>query len=156
MRAWLACCVLAGCGNATTAPRHVEREHVRVDAGAIVIDAAVEAGPDKLAMLVARRDRMAPGTREIAQREIDLGATKKEDSLALDTFAVDTCIRAAFDSDAPTAITLASSSGMTLGSADGTEGAIGAAGPVCFRKGDAATFHFNGESRLRIVVWASP
>jgi len=121
------------------------------DAG--VMDAEVDAGPPKIDLVAARRDRVAPGMREVARSDLDLS---RDHELALRAFEVDTCLRAAFDADAPTAITLASSSGMTLSSADGTSGAIGAAGPVCIKKGDAATFKLNGQSRIRIVVWASP
>ncbi len=122
----------------------------QIDAGA-----EAEAGPNKLELMAARHDRVAPGTREIARREIDL-AVKGSETLALPAFESDTCVRALFDSDAPTAVTLENARTMTLASADGAQGAIGAAGPVCFKKSDAATFRFNGQSRLRIVIWASP
>ncbi len=123
---------------------------------ASILDASVvDAGPDKMEVLVARHDRVAPGMREIARREIDL-ASNKDSTLALDAFTTDTCLRAFFDADAPTEITLNGSNAMTLATADAAQGAIGAAGPVCFRKGDVATFRFNGQSRLRIVVWVSP
>lgn len=149
--------VLSGaCGNGAT-PRHAERDRARpVDAsGAIDASAEVEAGPNKLELLAARHDRVAPGTREIARQEIDL-AVKGAETLALPPFESDTCVRALFDAEAPTAVMLENARAMTLANADGAQGAIGAAGPVCFRKGDAATFRFNGQSRLRIVVWASP
>lgn len=145
---------VVGCGNVAT-PRHVEREPARDASADRDAAAVIDAGPDRLALLVARHDRVAPGTRELAQREIDL-AVKGSETFALPAFDVDTCIRALFDSDAPTAVMLVNAHAMTLANADGTEGALGAAGPVCFRKGDAATFRFNGQSRLRIVVWASP
>ena len=71
-------------------------------------------------------------------------------------FEADTCVRAAFDADAKAAITLVNARGTTLAKADGEEGTLGAAGPVCFKKGDVATFRFEGQSRLRLVIWASP
>jgi hypothetical protein len=136
--------------------RQVDRGHANAADASVIGDAgAVEAGPDKMEMLVARHDRIAPGMREIARRDLDLAASK-DSTLALDAFTADTCIRALFDSDAPTEITLSGSNAMTLASADAARGAIGAAGPVCFRKGDTATFRFNGQSHLRIVVWLSP
>lgn len=141
------------CGGTTRAQRTPEVHRVPSDAGLAVIDAAIDAGPPKIDLVAARHDRVAPGMREIARSDLDLA---REHELALPAFQADTCVRAAFDAEAPTAITLVGSSGMTLSSADGTAGAIGAAGPVCFKKGDVATFRFNGESRLRIVVWASP
>jgi len=149
------------CG-AQGAPQHAPRTNAgdaSRDASAsasAIVDAAIEAGLDRMELLVARHDRVAPGTREIARKQIDLDASKRWDSLALDAFAADTCVRALFDADAPTAITLVDEKNMTLAQADAAQGAIGAAGPVCFRKGDVVTFRFNGESRLRIVVWASP
>ena len=142
---------IIGCGHA--APRPVVKASAS-DAG-VVIDAAavVEAGPPKIDLLAQKHDTIAPGTREIEKREIDLA---KDHELALPAFEADTCVRAAFDADAPTAITLVNAHGTTLARADGEEGKLGAAGPVCFKKGDVATFRFDGQSKLRLVIWASP
>jgi hypothetical protein len=124
------------------------------DAGVMVdASAIIDAGPPKIEVLAARHDRIAPGTREIEKREIDLA---KDHELALGAFEGDTCVRAAFDADAPTAIVLVNAHGTTLARADGTEGTLGPAGPICFKKGDTATFRFEGQSRLRLVIWASP
>jgi hypothetical protein len=150
VRSALFAIVVVACGHA--APRPVARASPS-DAG--VTDAAVivEAGPPKIDLLAAKHDKIAPGTREIEKREIDLA---KDHELALTAFEADTCVRAAFDADAPTAITLVNARGTTLSKADGEEGTLGAAGPVCFKKGDTATFRFEGQSRLRLVIWASP
>ncbi len=95
--ALLALVAFGGCGNAAT-PRHVEHEHARaMDAlGKIDAGAEAEAGPNKLELMAARHDRVAPGTREIARREIDL-AVKGSETLALPAFESDTCVRALFD-----------------------------------------------------------
>ena len=143
---------MIACGGTTRAHRTPEAHPAPRDAGPS-IDAEVDAGPPKIDLVAARHDRVAPGMREIARSDLDLS---RDHELALPAFEVDACVRAAFDAEAPTAITLVGASGMTLSSADGTSGTIGAAGPVCFKKGDTATFRFNGQSRLRIVVWASP
>ena len=140
------------CGGTTRAHRTPEVHPAPSDAGA-TIDAEAEAGPPKIELVAARHDRIAPGMREIARSDLDLS---REHELALPAFEADTCVRAAFDADAPTAIMLTGAGGVTLSSADGTSGAIGAAGPVCFKKGDVARFRFDGQSRLRLVVWASP
>ena len=138
------------CGHA--APRPIAKPSP-ADAGVVVDAAIVEAGPPKIDLLAQKHDKIAPGTREIEKRAIDLA---RDHELALAAFEADTCVRAAFDADAPTAITLVNARGTTLAKVDGAEGTLGAAGPVCFKKGDAATFRFEGQSRLRLVIWASP
>ncbi len=123
------------------------------DAGVVDASAILEAGPPKIDLLAQKHGEIAPGTREIEKREIDLA---KDHELAIAAFEADTCVRAAFDADAPTAITLVNAHGTTLARADGEEGTLAAAGPVCFKKGDVATFRFEGQSRVRLVIWASP
>lgn len=141
---------IIACGHA--APRPVAKPSP-ADAAVVDASATAEAGPPKIDLLAGKHDKIAPGTREIEKREIDLA---KDHELALAAFEADTCVRAAFDADAPTAITLVNAHGTTLARADGEEGTLGAAGPVCFKKGDTATFHFEGQSRVRLVIWASP
>ena len=141
---------IIACGHA--APKPVNKPAL-ADAAVVVDAAIVEAGPPKIDLLAGKHDKIAPGTREIEKREIDLG---KDHELALAAFEADTCVRAAFDADAPTAITLVNAHGTTLARADGEGGTLGAAGPVCFKKGDVATFRFDGQSKLRLVIWASP
>ncbi len=145
------CVCVAACGSKTLA-KHAPRQ-APSDAGAAV-DAAIEAGPTKLELLSLRQARLAPGMREAVRAEIDL-ATEHERPLA--PFDVDTCVRAAFDADAPTAVTLVDAPhAMTLATIDAAEGALGQAGPICFRKGDVAVFRFTGQSHVRLVVWQSP
>ncbi len=145
---------LLACGGVTRSHHAPEMHPPSSDAGATtIVDAAVDAGPPKIELVAARHERVAPGMREITRSDLDLA---RDHELALPAFEADTCVRAAFDADAPTAVTLVGASGITLSSVDAANGAIGAAGPVCFKKGDVATFRFNGQSRLRIVVWASP
>ncbi len=145
------CVFVVACGHA--APKPVNKP-VLSDAGSRA-DASVivDAGPPKIDLLAGKHDKIAPGTREIEKREIDLA---KDHELALPAFEADTCVRAAFDADAEATITLVNARGTTLAKADGSEGTLGAAGPVCLKKGDAATFRFEGQSRLRLVIWASP
>lgn len=142
---------IVACGPARRA-RPPQRIVVR-DAGVDASDAAIEAGPDKLALLVARQGELAPGARQVTSVTID---ASREHEVALPKLEAATCVRAAFDADAPTAITLVNARGRTLASADGAEGVIGANGPVCLRGGDVATFRIAGQSRVRIVVWATP
>jgi hypothetical protein len=142
--------IFIACGHA--APRPVAKPSP-ADAGVVDASPIVEAGPPKIDLLAGKHDKIAPGTREIEKREIDLA---KDHELAIAAFEADTCVRAAFDADAPTAITLVNAHGTTLARADGEEGTLGTAGPVCFKKGDVATFRFEGQSRLRLVIWASP
>jgi hypothetical protein len=122
------------------------------DAGTVV-DASVEAGPSKLEVLSRKQAMLAPGMRELVRSDIDLASNH---DLTLAAFDVDTCVRIAFEADAPTAVVLQDARAMTLGSLDTTSGAMGPAGPICFRKGDVATLRFTGQSRARVVVWASP
>ena len=142
--------LMIACGHA--APKPVNKPAL-ADAGVAIDAAVVEAGPPKIDLLAAKHDKIAPGTREIEKREIDLA---KEHEVALAAFEADTCVRAAFDADAPTAVTLVNAHATTLAKVDGEEGTLGAAGPVCFKKGDTATFRFEGQSKLRLVIWASP
>ena len=143
---------VAACGPAKRArpPQTITRE---AGADASARDAAIEAGPDRLALLAARADELAPGARELAREDLD---ATRERELKLGKLDASACLRAAFDADAPTKISLVDAHGRALGGADGTEGAIGAAGPVCFRAGDAPAFRFEGSSRVRIVVWSTP
>jgi hypothetical protein len=143
--------LLVACGgHAAKPPQHAPK---KIDAGAAIVDAAVEAGPSKLELLGAKHDRIAPGTREILLRDIDAA---KETDVSLPAFEADTCVRVAFDADAPTAITLQDARAMTLATVDASEGMLGPTGPVCFRKGDVATLRFTGQSHVRLAVWASP
>ena len=151
MRAIAIAFAIAACGPARRA-RPPQPVVVR-DAGVDVSDAAIEAGPDKLALLVARQGELAPGARQVASVTLD---ASREHELALPKLDAATCVRAAFDADAPTAVTLVNARGRTLATADGADGVIGANGPVCLRGGDVATFRVAGESRVRIVVWATP
>jgi len=142
--------VIIGCGHA--APRPIAKPSP-ADAGSAQSAAILDAGPPKIDLLAQKHDKLAPGTREIEKREIDLA---KDHELAIAAFESDTCVRAAFDADAKAAITLVNAHGTTVARADGVEGTLGASGPVCFKKGDVATFRFEGQSRLRLVIWASP
>jgi hypothetical protein len=144
--------VVAACGGAHGGAHHAPPSQTVRDAG-VIIDAAIEAGPSKLELLGRKHDRLAPGMREITRTEIDL---ERDHALSLPAFEADTCVRAAFDADAKGAVMLEDARAMTLATVDGAEGVLGAAGPVCFRKADVATFRFTGQSHLRLVVWVSP
>jgi hypothetical protein len=161
-RAALALALAVACGPPARKPTQPTR--ATRDAGADAArDAAPEAGPSALETLAARRDELAPGAREAARAEIDLA---RQHALPLPVFDADTCVRVAFVASAETDVALVDAKGMKLASADGTEGALGASGPVCLRKGDAATLRLalaradggavSGSSRLHVVVWATP
>ena len=125
-----------------------------MDAGSdAAIDAAIDAGPSALALVEAEHDRVAPGAREAASGDLDL---TRDHELALQPFDADTCVRAAFRAGAPVSIAVVDAHRRAVANADGSEGTLGASGPICFRKGDAVTFRFDGQSRLAIVVWATP
>lgn len=153
-RALVAISFAVACGGPSAAKRtptmRVTDAGVDVDAAK---DAASEAAPSALAMLEADRDRVAPGAREAASGDLDLS---RDHELGMRPFDVDTCIRAAFRAHAPTSISVVDARERTVAIADGVEGTIGASGPICFRKGDAVTFRFDGQSRIAIVVWATP
>lgn len=150
-RALALCAVAAACG-APTSVKHVQPVKPTVQGGGAA-DASIEAGPSKLELLALKQPSLAPGLREVSRSEIDLAHTQQ---MALPAFDVDTCVRIALDADAQTAVVLEDSHAMTIGSFDGVTGAIGNAGPVCFRKGDTATMRFTGQSHIRVVVWESP
>ena len=142
---------IASCGG-THVARPPER-HV-ADAGRVAMaDAALEAGPPPMERLLAEHDKLAPGDREALRRDIDAA---KEPEVSLAAFERDTCVRVAFDADAPTMVVLQDEHALSLGTADGTTGVIGTTGPICFHKGDVATLKLTGQSPIRIVVWASP
>ncbi|HEY1958676.1 MAG TPA: hypothetical protein VGH28_23825 [Polyangiaceae bacterium] len=152
MRRALVAIFFVACGGPTAAKR-APPMHAR-DAGTDAArDAATDAGPSALVLLERSRDDVAPGAREAASAELDLS---RDHELGMQPFDVDTCLRAAFRAGAPTSITLLDARERTVATADGSEGMIGASGPICFRKGDAVTFRFEGASRLAIVVWATP
>jgi hypothetical protein len=149
----IALCALASACGATSSVKHVQPvKRPPLDAG-VVVDAGAEAGASKLELLAMKHAALAPGLREVLRSEIDLAHTQE---LALAPFDTDTCVRVALDADAPTAVVLQDAHAMTIGSIDAPSGAIGAAGPVCFRKGDVATLRFTGQSHVRVVVWQSP
>jgi len=144
---------LAACGGPTRRARPPSPPVVR-DAGADASrDAAADAGPDALALLTERRDELAPGARQILATDAD---PSREPEIPLPKADVATCVRVAFDAEAPTKLTLVDASGRTLGAADGTSGAIGESGPVCFRAGGAPVLRLDGGSHVRVVVWATP
>ena len=149
-RARVVLALLAACGAPTVAQRAPAPVPRVRDAG---LDAAIDAGPNLLAETLAEHDRVAPGAREAASATLD---TSRDRELALPAFDADTCVRAAFHASAPTAIALVDRRAATLATADGVSGAIGASGPICFRKGDAVTFRFDGQARIAIVVWETP
>jgi hypothetical protein len=141
--------MVVACGGARVA--NTPKRAPPVEAGVVTLDAAVEAGPNKLEVLAAKHDTLARGMREILRREVDAA---HESEIALPHFEADTCIRVAFDADAPTVVDLKTT--MTVASLDAAEGALGPSGPVCFRRTDAAVIHFTGQSHVNVVVWASP
>ena len=141
--------IVLACGGVRGA-RPPERH---VADGGRVVDAAVEAGASPMERLLAKHDLLAPGDREVLRRELDAA---KEPEVTLPAFERDTCVRVAFDADAPTMVVLQDEHALALGNADGTSGMLGPSGPICFHKGDVATLKLTGQSVARIVVWASP
>ncbi|HZU85737.1 MAG TPA: hypothetical protein VE987_22575 [Polyangiaceae bacterium] len=104
--------------------------------------------------LVARRAAVAPGMREVARKES--AGDKIEIAPASGR---DTCVRVAFEADAPVVAKLVDGEGNVLASTDkaATDGVLGPAGPVCVRKGEAVSAVAEGApASVRWVAWESP
>jgi hypothetical protein len=92
--------------------------------------------------------------REAARRE---GATDAVDLVKADTH--DACVRVAFAASAPVTAKLVDHAGNVLAASEspGTEGVLGAHGPVCVRKGDVVRAVADAAGvHVRWVAWESP
>jgi hypothetical protein len=91
--------------------------------------------------LAARAAALAPGMHEAARKESggDVVDLVKAD-------ARDTCVRVAYEATAPVTASLVDRGGEVLAKSDAaaTEGALGAKGPVCVRKGDVVRASADG------------
>jgi hypothetical protein len=142
---------LACASRPPTAPR----APLRVDAGvetdanaADVTDAAPLASLDEL----AERGRvLAAGLDEVSRRE-----TGSPARASFTGGERDICVRVVFASDEPVRVTLRDAAGAVLGDeATGREGAAPARGPACVRAGRRLEVVFEGNARVRYVIFAS-
>jgi hypothetical protein len=119
-----------------------------------VAASASAVAPDTLAAfdaLAARGASLAPGMREVARKE---GASDAVELVKAETR--DTCVRVAFEASTPVAAKLVDRAGNVLATTDGpaTDGALGAHGPVCVRKGDVVRGVADaGGAAVRWVAW---
>lgn len=104
--------------------------------------------------LAARGPALAPGMREVARREsgaeaVELGRADGRDA----------CVRAAFSASLPVSAKLLDAKGVVLAATGeaGTDGVLGAKGPVCVRKGDVVKGVAEGTgARVRWIAWEAP
>jgi len=127
----------------------------------------VEAPPDATASaaettaafdaLSARSGELAPGMREVTRKETGIeGAAGVE---LVKAVGRDVCTRVAFQASEPVTVKLVDQGGTVLAASEGaiTEGALGAHGPVCIRKGDVVRGRADGAgARVRWLAWAAP
>ena len=101
--------------------------------------------------LASMHVRLAPGMREILRGE----ATGE---VLLPKATTDECVRVAYAAVTPVVVRLLDHDGSVLGaSANGIDGALGGAGPVCFRRDALVRLEAGVDAgAVRYVVWASP
>jgi hypothetical protein len=107
--------------------------------------------------LAARSGTLAPGMREERRQEID--ETMAATAPAARADKADLCVRVAFAATRAVHAWLEDSASNVLANVpSAADGALGARGPVCVRKGDGVTFRMDSRepARVRIVTWASP
>jgi len=111
-------------------------------------------GTDPFEAIEARGPSMAPGMRQIARRE---SAGEKVELVRAEQ--QDTCIRVAFEAAVPVVAKLVDGAGNALAAtgAAAVEGLLGEKGPICIRKGEAASVLVDGPpATVRWVAWAAP
>ena len=121
------------------------------------VTSADPAAPDTLTAfdaIAARGATLAPGMREAARKE---GAADAVDLVKADTR--DVCVRVAFAAGAPVTARLVDHAGAVLAASEtpGTDGVLGAHGPVCIRKGDVVRALTDASAvHVRWVAWEAP
>jgi hypothetical protein len=121
------------------------------------VTSAEPAAPDTLTpfdTIAARAASVAPGMHEAARKD---AAADAVDLVKADTR--DTCVRVAFAASAPVTAKLVDHAGNVLAASEspGTEGVLGAHGPVCVRKGDVVRAVADAAGvHVRWVAWESP
>jgi hypothetical protein len=111
-------------------------------------------GPDPFGAMEARGAAIAPGMRQVARRE---SAGEKVEIVRADQ--QDTCIRVAFEADVPVVAKLVDGAGhpVAMTGTAALQGLLGEKGPVCIRKGEAASVMVDGPgAAVRWVAWAAP
>ena len=104
--------------------------------------------------IAARGATLAPGMREAARKE---GAADAVDLVKADTR--DACVRVAFAASAPVTAKLVDHAGNVLAASEtpGTDGVLGAKGPVCIRRGDVVRALADAAGvHVRWVAWEAP
>jgi hypothetical protein len=104
--------------------------------------------------MAARASTLAPGMREVARKE----SAGERVEVARAT-ARDACVRVAFEAAEPVVAKLVDGEGNVLAASERavTEGVLGAAGPVCVRKGDSVSAIAEGVgASVRWVAWEAP
>jgi hypothetical protein len=105
-------------------------------------------------VLAARGPALAPGMREVARKE---GAPAAVDLVKAETR--DACVRVAYAASAPVTASLVDHAGGVLAASEApaTEGALGAKGPVCIRKGDVVRGITDAAGvHVRWLAWSAP
>ena len=118
-------------------------------------ESAVDAGPaaPSLESLALLSGELAPGMRELARGESPLPAT-----IRLSPTESNTCVRAVLGAGGPVVGALLSDTGRVLDLSQAAKPAVlGAHGPVCLKKNQAARIEVQGaEGLVRYVVWVAP
>ena len=106
-----------------------------------------------LESLALLSSELAPGMRELARGESPLPAT-----IRLSPTESNTCVRAVLGAGGPVVGALLSDTGRVLDMSEAAKTAVlGARGPVCLKKDQAARIDVQGpEGLVRYVVWVAP
>lgn len=146
---------LAACGappRPSPTPPPAPRDAGPPEAGAPLANDAGPAPPAVASFdaLAAQAPTAAPLMREVLRAEWPAEARLEVER--------DSCVRAAFAADAEVTVSFVDETGARRGPPTrGREGVVPAAGPVCFRKGEALTLAVEPIPAVgRAVVWAAP
>ena len=149
------------CGSALHEPTGCRSATGRLPARGVsspMASSSADSAPPRGAVfdsLASRAPLLAPGMREAARKEST--GDKVEVARASDH---DLCVRVAFEAVGPVAAKLVDADGHVLAATEkaSSDGALGASGPVCIRRGGSvsAVAEGAGPTVVRWVAWESP
>jgi len=148
--------IALGCRSEPAQPAQLAQAPRTLPAPVALVEGTLDGGAPapSLESLAALSIELAPGMREVERGERALPAT-----IAILPTKANTCVRAVLGAGGAVVGELSSDTGRVLDvSLAAKTAVIGARGPVCLKKGQAAHIDVQGPAAatLRYVVWASP